>query len=109
MLPVTPSGCTTTAAKGGRVLPIGGVKDKVLAAHRAGIRTIILPKRNERDIDDIPDETRRELLFVFVDHMEEVLDAALSARTAEPPVVSSDQVQVDVPVQDTGETVETVP
>jgi ATP-dependent Lon protease len=90
----------------GKVLPIGGVKDKVLAAHRAGIHTIILPKRNERDIDDIPDEARRELLFVFADRMEEVLDAALSPRAVEPPVMVNEQT--DVQVQDTGETVETV-
>src|SRR5215216_533260 len=77
----------------GKVLPIGGVKDKVLAAHRAGIRTIILPKRNERDIDDIPEEACRELTFVFADRMEEVLDAALSPRAVEPPVVSNDQAQ----------------
>jgi len=90
----------------GKVLPIGGVKDKVLAAHRAGIRTIILPKRNESDIDDIPEEARRELMFVFADRMEEVLDAALSPRAVEPPVVSNDQVQVDVQVQDTDEVVD---
>ncbi|MDQ2997175.1 MAG: endopeptidase La [Chloroflexota bacterium] len=89
----------------GKVLPIGGVKDKVLAAHRAGIRTIILPKRNERDIDDIDEEARDELLFVFADRMEEVLDAALSSRTVEPPVVSNERVQV----QDTTDVVETVP
>src|SRR6185369_13488324 len=70
----------------GKVLPIGGVKDKVLAAHRAGIRTIILPRRNERDIDDIPEEVRHELTFVFADHMEEVLGAALSPHAVEPPV-----------------------
>ena len=92
----------------GKVLPIGGVKDKVLAAHRAGIRTIILPKRNERDIDDIPEEACRELLFVFADRMEEVLDAALSPRAVEPPVIAQDQDQVDMRVQNTGETVETV-
>jgi ATP-dependent Lon protease len=91
------------------VLPIGGVKDKVLAAHRAGIRTIILPKRNERDIDDIDQEARSELLFVFAERMEEVLDAALSPRAVEPPVVSPDQPQIDVSVQDTTETVETLP
>ncbi len=93
----------------GKVLPIGGVKDKVLAAHRAGIRTIILPKRNERDIDDIDEEARNELLFVFADRMEEVLEAALSPRAVEPPVVAHDQAQEDVPVQDIDETVETVP
>ncbi|MEO7908555.1 MAG: endopeptidase La [Roseiflexaceae bacterium] len=93
----------------GKVLPIGGVKDKVLAAHRAGIRTIILPKRNERDIDDIEEQARNELLFVFADRMEEVLDAALSPRAVEPPILSNDQVPVDVPVQDNDETVETVP
>jgi ATP-dependent Lon protease len=92
----------------GKVLPIGGVKDKVLAAHRAGIRTIILPKRNERDIEDIDEEARSELLFVFAERMEEVLDAALSPRTVEPPVVANDQAQADVRVQDTGEAVETV-
>ena len=89
----------------GKVLPIGGVKDKVLAAHRAGIRTIILPKRNERDFDEIPEEVCRELLFVFADRMEEVLEAALSPRAVEPPVVAHDQGLV----QGTDETIETVP
>jgi ATP-dependent Lon protease len=51
---------------------------------------VILPKRNEPDIDDIPDEIRGELTFVFVDRMEEVLDAALRQRVTEPPVASSD-------------------
>jgi ATP-dependent Lon protease len=73
----------------GKVLPIGGIKEKVLAAHRAGIRMVILPKRNEPDIDDIPDEIRRELTFVFADRMEEVLDAALRQRVTEPPVAPS--------------------
>jgi len=93
----------------GKVLPIGGVKEKVLAAHRAGLRTIILPHRNEPDIDDIPEEVRRELTFVFADRMEEVLAAALSPRTTEPPVEPTNgRDQPEVQVQDTGEAVETV-
>jgi len=61
----------------GRVLPIGGVKEKVLAAHRAGIRTVILPKENESDIEDIPDDVRSEMTFHLVAHADEVLDIAL--------------------------------
>ncbi|MEI6046537.1 MAG: endopeptidase La, partial [Chloroflexota bacterium] len=61
----------------GKVLPIGGVKEKALAAHRAGIKTIILPSRNERDLDDLPDELRKEMKFVLVDNVEQVLNIAL--------------------------------
>jgi predicted ATP-dependent protease len=93
----------------GKVLPIGGLKEKVLAAHRAGLRTIIVSRRNEPDIDDIPEEVRRELTFVFVERMEEVLDAALAPRPTEPPVAPPDgQEQDGVEVQDTNEAVESV-
>ncbi len=61
----------------GRVLEIGGVKEKVLAAHRAGIKTVILPKRNEKDLEELPAKTRSDLKFVFVEHMDEVLRIAL--------------------------------
>jgi ATP-dependent Lon protease len=61
----------------GKVLPIGGVKEKVLAAHRAGIRTIILPRRNERDLDDVPADLRRDLTFILVDSGEQVVAKAL--------------------------------
>jgi ATP-dependent Lon protease len=61
----------------GRVLAIGGLKEKVLAAHRMGIKTIILPKENERDIDEIPANVRRSLEFITVSHMDEVLEHAL--------------------------------
>ncbi|WP_282138749.1 endopeptidase La [Rossellomorea aquimaris] len=61
----------------GRVLPIGGVKEKTLSAHRAGIKTIILPKDNEKDIDDIPESVREELTFILVSHIDEVLEKAL--------------------------------
>ena len=58
----------------GRVLPIGGLKEKVLAAHREGMRTIILPKDNMRDIEEIPKAIRDQLEFVPVTSMDEVLD-----------------------------------
>ena len=63
----------------GKVLPVGGIKEKVLAAHRAGIREVILPRRNERDVEDVPEDLRRQLTFVFVDDADEVLRRALSA------------------------------
>jgi ATP-dependent Lon protease len=62
----------------GRVLPIGGVKEKVLGAHRAGIRKVILPKRNEADLDDIPPELRRQMEIVLVESIDEVVQAALT-------------------------------
>ncbi|MBI4991439.1 AAA family ATPase, partial [Candidatus Gottesmanbacteria bacterium] len=61
----------------GRVLEIGGVKEKVIAAHRAGIKTIILPKNNKKDLEDIPRTVLNDLKFVFVDHMDQVLKVAL--------------------------------
>jgi len=64
----------------GRVLPIGGIKEKALGAHRAGIRTIILPRRNEADLDDLPREVFDELTFVPVDTLDEVLATALEPR-----------------------------
>jgi ATP-dependent Lon protease len=66
----------------GKVLPVGGIKEKVLAAHRAGIKTIILPKGNVRDLDDIPEALRRELEFVPVDTISEVIQRALEPARA---------------------------
>jgi ATP-dependent Lon protease len=62
----------------GKVLPVGGIKEKVLAAHRVGIRTVILPRHNERDVEDVPAEVRGALGFVFVDDASEVVREALS-------------------------------
>jgi ATP-dependent Lon protease len=69
----------------GLVFPVGGIKEKVLAAHRAGIRRIILPARNEADTEDIPEDVRRELEILPVTRISEVLDAALEKLVANPP------------------------
>ena len=62
----------------GKVLPVGGIKEKVLAAHRTGIRSVILPSRNERDVEEVPEELRRQLRFIFVNDAEEILRHALT-------------------------------
>src|SRR2546421_5539557 len=69
----------------GLVFPVGGIKEKVLSAYRAGIRRIILPARNEGDLDDIPEDVRRELEIVLVTRISEALDAALERLVANPP------------------------
>ena len=61
----------------GQVLPIGGVKEKILAAHRAGLKKVILPKLNEPDLEDIPEEVRKAMQFVLVEKIDEVLENAL--------------------------------
>jgi ATP-dependent Lon protease len=63
----------------GRVLPIGGLKEKTLAAHRAGIKRVLVPERNKADLDEVPKEIRDELEFVFVTKLDEVLGAALES------------------------------
>ena len=63
----------------GKVLEIGGVKEKVLAAYRAGLREVIMPKANEKDLRDVPDEVRKNMAFTFVETMDEVLRLALLA------------------------------
>mgnify|MGYP005841335719 CR=1 FL=1 len=75
----------------GKVLPVGGIKEKVLAAHRAGVKTVILPRPNERDVEDVPPELRRELDFRLVDTAEEVLAAALGVPVAGAPAAKPEE------------------
>jgi ATP-dependent Lon protease len=67
-------------------LPVGGIKEKVLAAHRAGIKKIILPHENVRDLEDVPADVRNDLLFVTVETVEEVLKEALGIDLPRTPV-----------------------
>ncbi|MBT3604927.1 MAG: endopeptidase La, partial [Candidatus Latescibacteria bacterium] len=71
----------------GKVMPIGGVRDKVLAAPRAGVKTVILPEDNRNDVSEIPDSVRKGLRLVFVSHMDQVLDKALFKRPKKPRLV----------------------
>ncbi len=77
----------------GLVLPVGGIKEKVLAAHRAGLSRIILPKANEKDLKDVPEEVRNALTFILVEQIEEVLRAAFNGES-----LSSAQEERDEPV-----------
>jgi ATP-dependent Lon protease len=76
------------------VLPIGGVKEKVLGAHRAGIKTVILPRRNEPDLDDVPEDLRRELEFALVDSGDQVVARALCE-----PAASAEPATMDTPME----------
>jgi ATP-dependent Lon protease len=68
----------------GTVLPVGGIKEKVLAAHRAGIKKVILPKENQRDLEDVPEDARNELTFITVETIEDVLKEALGIELPKP-------------------------
>lgn len=83
----------------GRVLPVGGLKEKILAAHRAGIKVFILPKKNEKDLAEIPLDVKREMQFVFVERMEEVLQNSMRVEAVPAPageVDSPDSIGSDV-------------
>jgi len=73
-------GMTGEISLQGQVLPIGGLKQKVLAAHRAGLKTVIFPKRNDADLEDVPEDVRREMTFIQVETIDEVLQHALTPK-----------------------------
>jgi len=85
----------------GRVLPVGGIKEKVLAAHRAGITTMIIPADNKKDLEEIPKNVRRKVHLVMVDHMDEVLQQALvqepQVNHVPPPVQMPEAMSLDLP------------
>ena len=75
--PIRPDlGMTGEITLRGQVLPVGGIKEKVLAAHRAGLKTICLPRRNENDLDDVPQQARDAIEFILVDRVDDILEAA---------------------------------
>jgi len=73
-------GMTGEVTLRGKVLPVGGIKEKVLAAHRACLKTVLLPRRNEKDLDDIPEEVRQEMSFVFIDTVADAIKSALDGK-----------------------------
>lgn len=64
----------------GRVLPVGGIKEKMLAAHRYGVKTILLPERNLQDLEELPQKVKNDITFIPVSHMDEVLKLALEPQ-----------------------------
>lgn len=86
----------------GRVLAIGGVKEKVLSAYRGGIRTVILPKENDKDLKDIPEEVLKDLKIVLVDHVDQVLVHALDIRSAKDLFKSTRDANLGLKAQYTG-------
>ena len=84
----------------GRVLPIGGLKSKILAAHLAGARMVIIPRKNEKDLRDIPDEIRKQIKIVLVDSMDQVLETALRGRPKPLPVTPKSTARETEPVKD---------
>jgi ATP-dependent Lon protease len=76
----------------GRVLPVGGIKEKVIAAHRAGIKRVVLPSKNARDVDDIPENVRDDLEILYAEDMMEVLAATLEPQVTAVPAAGNGPV-----------------
>jgi ATP-dependent Lon protease len=69
----------------GLVLPVGGIKEKVIAAQRAGIKRVMLPARNKKDLEDIPDEVRQKLEFIWLERVEEAISAGVEEKRVTAP------------------------
>jgi ATP-dependent Lon protease len=80
----------------GKVLPVGGIREKVLAARRAGIKTVILPRRNERDLEDVAADLRQDMEFIFVDSAEEVIPRALESAPEQPTLAATGAHSTDI-------------
>jgi ATP-dependent Lon protease len=89
----------------GRILPVGGVREKVLTAHRMGLKSVILPKWNDRDLVDVPKKVQSDLKFTFVDHMDQVLDIALlpGKQVRKKRQTQKDDLPADGPVSSSGD------
>ena len=89
----------------GRILPVGGVREKVLAAHRVGLKAVILPKRNDKDLIDVPKQVQADLKFTFVDHMDQVLEIALlpAKPVRRKSIVKNDEFSIDAPAKTSGD------
>jgi ATP-dependent Lon protease len=90
---------TGEATLRGLVLPVGGIKEKVLAAHRAGIKRVIMPERNKKDLHDVPEQAKKEMEFIFAHSMDDVLAAAMEEnpfeRAAKLPPIPDETVKPD--------------
>lgn len=89
----------------GRVLPVGGIKEKVLAAHRAGIKIVVMPNDNKKDLDEIPKKVKDKIKFILVDHMDQVLATALIGRDYVPEPITADAPVMPQPPAYTNATV----
>jgi ATP-dependent Lon protease len=94
-------GMTGEISLRGQVLPVGGIKEKVLAAHRSCLKTVILPTRNEADLEEVPDEVRQALNFIFVETIEQVLEAALEPKEEQGALETADLLATtDAPIEE---------
>ena len=95
-LPVSPElAMTGEITLRGKVLPVGGIKEKVIAAKSAGIKRVIMPSRNEMDLEDISENVREALKFNFVDEIEQVLDLAFGEALRNRPQITTEDLETD--------------